>query len=347
VAKRGKKGKAKRPSMQDVADLAGVSKTTVSFVINKVPGSNIPPETQERVWKAIRKLGYRPNIMARGLRSSKTHTIGFITDEIATTPHAGKILKGAQELAWEHEYLLLLVNTSGNQQMKTAAVDMMLDRQVDGIIYATMYHRPVNPPAQLRDVPAVLLDCYVKDRSLPSVVPDEVLGGYIATEHLLKKGHRRIGFANNSHQIPATLGRLEGYQQALAAAGIPFDDTLVRYGRSEPGGGYQVVRELMQLPTPPTAIFCFNDRMAMGAYNALRELNLAIPNDVAIIGFDNQELFAAHLQPPLSTMALPHYEMGRWAVNHLLASIEQPELEETTNPPQQQIICPLIERQSV
>ena len=347
MAKQSKHPKSKRPSMNDVAELAGVSQTTVSFVVNKVKEANIPPETQERVWAVIDELGYRPNVLARSLRSSKTHTIGFITDEIATTPHAGKILEGAQDLAWEREYLLLLVNTNGNQQMKTAAVDMMLDRQVDGIIYATMYHRPVNPPAKLRDVPAVLLDCYVEDRSLPSVVPDEVLGGYTATEHLLKKGHRRIGFANNSHQIPATFGRLKGYQQALAEAGIPFDDTLVRYNRSEPGGGYQAVRELMQLPSPPTAIFCFNDRMTMGAYNALRELNLTIPNDVALIGFDNQELIAAHLQPPLSTMALPHYEMGRWAVKHLLALIEQPELEESTNPPQQQIICPLIERQSV
>lgn len=333
--------------MNDVAQLAGVSQTTVSFVVNQTEGANIPPETQDRVWAAIHELGYRPNALARGLRSSKTNTIGFVTDEIATTPYAVRILDGAQKTAWEREYLLLLVNTGGNEQMKTAAINMMLDRQVDGIIYATMYHRPVHPPENIRDLPTVLLDCYVEDRSFPSVVPNERSGARTAVEHLIKKGHRRIGFAMDSNPVPAAVARLEGYKQALVDYDIPFEAKLVQTGPSIPAGGYQTTMALMQLPTPPTAIFCYNDRMALGAYNALRELGLSIPNDVAIIGFDNQELIAADISPALTTMALPHFEMGQWAVNHLLALIEQPELEEATTPPQQQIICPLIERQSV
>jgi LacI family transcriptional regulator len=336
----------KRPSMNDVARLAGVSQTTVSFVVNEVEGANIPPETQARVWAAVEELGYRPNAIARGLRSNRTHTIGFITDEIATTPHAGKILEGAQELAWANEYLLLLVNTGGDQTLKKAAVDMMLDRQVDGIIYATMYHRSVIPPADLHEVPAVLLDCYVEDRSLPSVVPNEMLGGYTATELLLKKGHRRVGFANNFEPIPATLGRLTGYKQALAAYGISFDETLVQTGESEPAGGYRAIKALMRLPDPPTAIFCFNDRMAMGAYDALRKLSLSVPNDVAIIGFDNQELIATNLHPSLTTVALPHYEMGQWAAQQLLELIDNPDEGTGDDPVQHQLPCPLIERQS-
>ena len=338
--------KTKRPSMQDVADLAGVSTTTVSFVINQVPDSNIPQKTQDRIWAAVETLEYRPNALARGLRSQKTHTIGFISDEVATTPYAGRIILGAQERAWKHNYLLLLVNTAGNQEMKQAGIDMMLERQVDGIIYATMYHREANPPDVLHQVPTVLLDCYAKDRSLPSVVPDEVDGGQGATEYLLAKGHRRIGFINNVDPIPATYGRLEGYKAALAAHHIPYDEALVIAGESDARGGYECALEIMQRSDPPTALFCFNDRMAMGVYDALRKLNLMVPDDVGVIGFDDESLIAAQLYPGLTTMALPHYEMGQWAVQHLLELIDKPDGHEQT-PGQHLIKCPLVERESV
>jgi len=339
--------KSKRPLMNDVARLAGVSQTTVSFVLNNVEASNIPPETQERVWAAVEELGYRPNALARGLRSNRTHTLGFVTDRIATTPYAVRILEGAQELAWANGSLLLLVSTGGDQRLKRQAIDMLLERQVDGIIYATMYHRPVYPPPNMQELPAVLLDCYTKDRAFPSVVPDEVLGGRTAVEYLLNKGHRRIGFAQDSDPVPAAVGRLEGLKQALAAYGVPFDDELVQTGQSIPAGGYQATMALMGLPNPPTAIFCYNDRMALGAYNALRDLNLTIPDDVAVMGFDNQELIAADISPPLTTMALPHKEMGSWAVRHLLDLIEQPDETRHSQPVQHLIECPLIERASV
>jgi len=334
--------------MQDVAELAGVSRTTVSFVLNDTPlASKITAETQERIWAAVKELGYRPNAIARGLRSNCTHTIGFVTDQIATTPYAVRILEGAQEMAWTNGYLLLLINTGGDQRLKRTAIDMMLDRQVDGIIYATMYHRPVTPPANMHEVPAVLLDCYTEDRTFPSVVPDEVSGGRTAVEFLLKKGHRRIGFALDSDPVPAAMGRLEGLKQALAAQGVPFEAALVQTGESTPTGGYKTARALMHLPNPPTAIFCYNDRMALGAYNALRDLNLTIPDDVAVMGFDNQELIAADLSPPLSTMSLPHFEMGQWAVRHLLKLIEDSDDVNQKEPLQHLMNCPLIERESV
>ncbi|MCA9873379.1 MAG: LacI family DNA-binding transcriptional regulator [Anaerolineales bacterium] len=330
--------------MKDVADLAGVSRTTVSFVINKVPAANIPPETQERVWTAVEELGYRPNVLAQGLRSQQTHTIGFLSDEIATTPHAVHIIQGAQDEAWQYDKLILLVNTGSDESMKKAAVNMMLDRQVDGLIYATMYHREVHPPDIVHQLPTVLLDCFVADGSLPSIIPDEVNGGQQATEFLLQKGHRRIGFINNIDPIPARYGRLQGYQQALAAYGIPFDEDLTVYQETDPASGYDGTMALMNLSNPPTALFCFNDRMAMGAYDALRKLNLSIPDDVAVVGFDNQELIAAHLHPGLTTIALPHYEMGQWAVEYLLKLINK---KDSIDKDLQYIInCPLIERDS-
>ncbi len=331
-------------TMQDVADLAGVSKTTVSFVINNKPNTNIPSETRDRVWAAVAALRYRPNRLAQSLRGKRSGIIGFVTDQIAITPHAGKIFEGAQDLAWEHNRILLLVNTKGVPDVEETAVEMLLERQVEGIILATMYHRAIQPPEAVREVPTVLLDCYVEDRSLPSVVPDEMDGGRRATEVLLQKGHRRIAYINNAGPVPASIGRLAGYRAALEAAGVPFDEQLVCVGNSDPAGGYRCTLELMALPDPPSAIFCFNDRMAMGAYDALRKLNLEVPDDVAVIGFDNQELIAANLYPPLSTMELPHYEMGRWAFQHLI------QLQEGMAPPepvQQKLACPYIERASV
>jgi LacI family transcriptional regulator len=344
MPKQPKRAKTNNPSMHDVARLAGVSQTTVSFVVNNVTNANIPEETQERVWAAIKELGYRPNALARGLRLQRSHMIGFLSDEIATTPHAGKILQGAQDTAWESNKMLLMINTGRHTDIEAAAVEMLLERQVEGIIYATMYHRPVTPPPALFQVPAVLLDCYAEDRSLPSVVPDEVQGGRTATEALLQKGHRRIGFINNVDPIPATYGRLEGYKQALAAYGIPFDAGLVCVGASSAAGGYRCALELMRLPEPPTALFCFRDLMAMGAYDALRKLGCSIPHDVAVVGFDNQELIAANLHPPLSTLELSHYQMGQWAVQYL---VEHAEHIASKVPIQHTIPCSYIERSSI
>jgi LacI family transcriptional regulator len=334
----------KRPSMNDVADLAGVSQTTVSFVINNTPDAGIPEKTKQRVWAAVKELSYRPNVLAQSLRMQRSGIIGFVSDTIAITPQAGKIFEGAQDVAWAHGKILLLVNTKNNPELKIAGIDMLLARQVEGIIYGTMFHRPVDPPKALSEVPTVLLDCFTEDRRYPSVVPDEVGGGQKATEILINKGHRRIAFINCTDPVPAAFGRLDGYRSALASYSIPYDEALVCASMSNPDGGYRCAQALMQLPDPPTAIFCFNDRMAMGAYDALRKLGKNIPNDVAIMGFDNQELIAAYLYPPLSTMELPHLEMGKWAVTHLLQLISG---EKDIKPVQHKIACPYVERESI
>lgn len=331
------------PTMADVARLAGVSRPTVSFVLNNNGvADSIPAETKERIMEAAKKLSYRPNLAAKSLKTNQTHTIGFITDEIATTPHAVNIIKGAQDKAMENGKLLLIINTGPSATVKENAVEMMLERQVEGMIYASMFHHEVELPSNIYELPTVLIDCFDSKRTLPSVVPDEVQGGRTATEVLLKKGHRRIGFIDNLDQIPATFGRLEGYKQALAAYDVPFDENLVVAHYSESKGGYDGTRELMALNDPPTAIFCFTDFMAMGAYDALHKLGLSIPGDVAVVGFDNHELIATQLYPKLSTMELPHYKMGEWAIEFLLnhADATLPLLQHTLD-------CPYIERDSV
>lgn len=328
-------------TIQDIARQANVGVGTVSRVLNHSP--NVNPETQQRVQQLIADLGYRPNTAAVALRTRRTREIGFITDEIASTPFAVDVIRGAQDAAWEHNKLLVLINTNRNPQALLSAIETMLERQVEGVIYAAMYHQQVKLPATIHEVPTVLVDCFHEDQSLPSVVPDEVQGGRVATEALLKQGHRRIGFISNVDPIPAMFGRLEGHRQALAANDVDFEPDLITNVVTDAAQGYDGAMRLLLRPNRPTALFCFNDRVAMGAYDALRDLGLAVPRDVAVIGFDNQELIAAHLRPPLTTMQLPHYAMGRWAVSYLVEHTEGPSVDA----PQLKLECPLVWRASV
>lgn len=343
MAQQPKPGRVKRPSMADVAQRAGVSQTTVSYVVNDTPNISLPDETRQRVWAAVRELGWRPNALARSLSQRQSHTIGFLSDGIATLPYAGRIIQGAQAAAWARDTLLLLVNTDGDQQMEQRGIEMLLERQVDGLLYATMYHRLATLPPIDPEHPLVLLDCFAADGTLPSVVPDEIQGGRAATEALLAFGHRRIGFINNRDPIPASAGRLEGYHTALAAAGLPFETQFVRSGAANAVEGYRGALELLQLPERPTALVCFKDEMAIGAYEAVKQLGLRIPADVAIVSFDNLEVIAPHLFPPLATMELPHYEMGAWAVDFLLNHSSSP----VGSPVQQRLPYRLIERESL
>lgn len=330
--------------MQDVADHAGISRATVSYVLNDTPDAErIPEETKARIHAAVEELGYRPNAMAKGLRSRTSNILGFIADEIATTPFSGDIIKGAQDAAWNHGKVLNIVNTDRQATLERAAVDTMLERQAEGILFATMFHREIEPPDNLHELPAILVDCYSRERDLPSVVPDEAGGGRTATEHLLEQGHRRIAMINGKRDLPATVGRTEGYRRALAAHDLPVEESLVVFTGWWQEDGYEAALELLRRPEPPTAIFCANDRIAMGAYDAIKELGLSIPGDVAIVGFDNQEVIAAHLRPKLTTMALPYYEMGQWAVEYLL---EHADAKKPTAPPQVALSCPLIVRES-
>ena len=330
--------------MTDVAKLAGVSQTTVSFVVNNTPNTGIPEETRQRIQAAIQELGYRPNAMAKNLRLRRSQILGFVTDKILTSPYAGKIIQGAQDAAKAAGKILLMANTGGDPDLEHADVETMLAHQVDGIIYATMSHHEADPPQALDEVPCVLLNCYDANRRLPSVVTDEVKSALIATKILLQKGHRRIGFLNCLENVPSSTGRLEGYKLALEVYDVSFDEKLLCLCESHADSSFDRTMSLMQLPEPPTAIFCYNDQVAMGVYEALRELNLRIPDDVAVMGFDNQELIAAYLRPKLSTMELPHYKMGQWAVNLLLESIDKDEYPRSR---QHKIACRYIERASV
>lgn len=325
-------------TLRDVAEAAGVSTATVSLVVNKKKDARIAEETRQRVKDAIRSLGYRPNAMAKTLVSGTSRFIGLVADGVATTPFAGQIIHGAQDEAWKHGYALLIANTEGNGELEQDAITMMLEYKVRGILYSTWFHRQTEIPASLREADFVLVNCFSNEPGTRSVVPDEVQGGRSATEVLLRHGHRRIAFINATIPAPAKDGRLLGYREALEDAGIPFDPELVMEAYPDQEGGYGATGELLKRGA--TAVYCYNDRMAMGLYDGLREHGLSIPDDIAVVGFDNQEVIAAHLRPPLSTVSLPHYELGAAGVRMLL------ELDGATEGISK-VHCPTVERTSV
>ena len=332
-----------RVTLSDVAKDAGVSITTVSLVLNRVTSASISDQTRDRVVASAERLNYRRNAAARQLRTRRSDTIGFITDAVASNPNAGDVIRGAQDVAWEHGKVLMIVNTGAIPALVERAAQQLMERQVEGLIYAADHHQEVLLAPIFQETPCVLVDCYSADPSYPSVVPDEVQGGFTATMELLNSGHRRIGFIHLLEDLPATIGRLAGYRQALAGYDVPFEPTLLRAASDEIGLPYRRTRELMALDRPPTALFCMTDRMAMEAYAALADLGLRVPDDVSVIGFDNQEIIASRLRPGLTTIQLPHYAMGAWASERLLEIVDGGQ----GDPEHISLACPLVGRASI
>jgi LacI family transcriptional regulator len=320
-----------------VAKHAGVSPSTVSVVLNETNGARVAADTRRRIAESAKSLGYSADPTARALRTQRTHTVGFVSDVIATTPYAGRMVQGAQDAAWRQGMVMLLLNTGGDPEHEREAIRTLIHRRVDGIVYATMYHRIVDVP-QAGATPIVLLDARPAGEPVTCVAPDEHGGAASAVTELLDHGHRRIGFALEAGDIPAARERLEGYRDTLAERGVAYDPALVARDTPNADGGRRVAQRLLDLPDPPTGVFCFNDRMAMGVYQVAAARGLRIPQDLSVVGFDDQQEIAAALWPGLTTVALPHYEMGVWAVEVLLGLKGG---GETRMP------CPLIRRESV
>jgi LacI family transcriptional regulator len=334
--------RARGPTMTEVAAEAGVSQTTVSLVLNDAQGARLSAETRERVIAAAQRLGYRLARRAASMQAAGATTIGFVVNEISTDPWMAIAMDGARDKAWEQGLTISAAVTRGDAELEEAVLAQMTAQPMLGLIYGTIHTRRITPPPALYRVPTVLLNCYVADRSLPSVVPAEVAGGHTATRRLIRAGHRRIGYINGEALMDACRDRLKGYRQALAAADLPFDPELVRPGNWEPSAGYEQTRALMQLADPPSAIFCANDLMAVGCIEALKELGMQVPEDVAVIGYDDREI-AQFTHPPLTTVLLPHFEMGSEAAACLIEHARRPR----PRPAQIKIECPLIERKSV
>ncbi|GIG90580.1 LacI family DNA-binding transcriptional regulator [Plantactinospora endophytica] len=312
-----------RVTLADVARRAGLSKTAVSLVLNGREGTRLSAEAHQRVFAAAEELGYRPNIAARSLRTRKTATIAFVSDVVATTRFAGGLIRGALDAARERNHVLLIAETQGDTSFEQHAIDAMIDRQVDGVIYAAMATRRLTVPPALLANPVVLLNATSPD-GLPCVLPDDEQAGHTAARTLLDHGHRdRIAVVGRNrlkeHDPEVSLAadaRMRGIQRALSEAGTSLGhevfcrDWLPEYG-------FSAMRSLLHRSPRPTAVICMNDRLAFGVYQALADAGLGVPGDVSVISFDDDPI-AAWLRPALSTVAIPHEPMGRRAVELLL-----------------------------
>jgi LacI family transcriptional regulator, galactose operon repressor len=308
--------------MKDVADRAGVSRTTVSLVLNG-RDARIAESTRRRVEQAARDLSFRPSVAAQQLRTSRSRMVGLIGDEIATGPFAGGLIAGAQASARERDHALVVMNT-GREGDLSVDLATLEDRHADALIFATVMTRPVHLAPGLTGPGVILLNCFDEELGLPAVLPDDRAGGAAATELAVAAGHRRIALIGGERGTWPALARLEGYRDALARSGLPFDPALVRAGNWHADSGYEQARRVLRRRHPPTALLCGNDRMALGAYDAIKELGLRIPQDVSVIGYDDQQEIVAYMRPPLTTMRLPYYEMGQAAVAAILDGVGQP-----------------------
>ncbi|MGI6878345.1 LacI family DNA-binding transcriptional regulator [Microbacterium sp. gxy059] len=328
--------------MADVARAAGVSRTAVSFVLNERDDVMIPEATRDRIHRAATDLGYRRNAAAQALAKQSSGLFGLVT-EIVTSPFAVDVIRGAQQRAWEEQRFLLIAPSEDEQAVEAFAIEKLLEQRVEGILLAATWHRAITVPDAARELPCVLVNCYDEAGELPSVVPDEVSGGRRAASALIEAGHERIGHVTLTEGIPAQVGRLEGFRAELAESGRSLADDLIRLGDGTAESGYLGGRELLERADRPTAIFCGNDRIAMGVYDAAKELGLSIPGDLSVVGFDNQEILAAYLRPGLTTVALPFAEMGSVGVSTLASLTAGRPIADM----RVEIDCPLHARSSV
>lgn len=338
--------------MTDIAKLAGVSQSTVSLVLNHMTGAKVSPATRDKVFTVAAGLGYQlprrkttAPAAPPAASGTRRNLVVYLADEVATSPHPAMTIDGARAAAWEHNCLLSVHVTGGDRELEDATLEAALaNPAVLGVVYATIFTREVELPRRLDgSTPCVLLNCTSRHRAWSSVVPGEVGGGCAATEHLIAHGHTRIGFINGEPWMDAARDRLKGYRQALATADLPFDARLVRDGDWMSGTGFEHAMALLQLERRPTAIFCANDLMALGALEAAKQLGLPVPHEVSILGYDDQEI-ARHAHPPLSTVLLPNFAMGQWAVERVIAEAAA---DQRLPPRHIKMDCPLVERDSV
>ena len=307
-------------TIQDIADRAGVSKATVSRVLNNYQYIN--KETQERVQKAIEEVNYSPSNLARGMRLKRTQTIGLLVADISN-PFYSETAKAVINLANSYGYAVILGTTDDNMKNQAEFISILKQHRVDGFIFASVLLNDT-PVKQLisSGVPTFLLNRrFSQNRNVNYVVLDNQSGTYMAVEHLVKLGHRRIGFLRGHNSFSTSKDRFQGYMNAVKDYNLDFDDSLIQSGDFNEKQAYQATLNLIGLPSPPSAIVAANDLMAFSAMGAISTKGLRIPNDIALVGFDDVEM-AQNSFVQLTTVAQNLHTMAEIATRTLIQMIE-------------------------
>jgi len=327
--------------MKDVARLAGVSTSTVSHVINN--NRFVSEMIREKVTSAIRELNYAPSALARSLKLNQTRTIGMLLTA-SSNPFYAEIVRGVERSCYERGYSLILCNTEGNKDRMDRNLETLLQKRVDGLlIMCTESHLPsAEILERYPSIPSVMMDWAPFEGGSDIIQDNSLLGGEMATRHLISCGYTRIAcIAGPQDKTPARL-RLEGYQRAMAAAGLPVLPGYIVDGDFEFQGGFNAMQQLLTLTPCPQAVFTSNDAMAVGVYQASYLAGMHIPQDIAVMGYDDIEL-ARYMTPPLSTIHQPKDELGELAVETLLQRMSSPGASQ-----QLLVLTPeLVERASV
>ena len=329
----------KKVTLQDVARAASVSNATASLALQNNPRISEP--TRQRVWAAVKALGYVYNRHAASLRTQRSSTVGFIIADLAN-PFYAEMIAGAEAVLVAQDFSLLLGTTGNDIDRQARSVRTMLERDVDGLFLATAAG---TEPAALQEImrfcPLVMVTDDYADMSIDFVAMDNEEGSRRATAYLIQLGHRRIAFVGGSEEMATRQSRLRGYRQALASRGLPCDAALCVESPITRRGGYLAIQRLLAADAPPTAAYCFSDVNAFGVMLGLRAASLEAGKDFAVVGFDNVAE-ASLWQPSLTTVATNPSAMGEQLARILLQRIAEPDM------PVQRIFMPsrLIERDS-
>ncbi len=307
-------------TIKEVANLAGVSVATVSHVINET--RYVSDSVRKQVQQAMDELGYRPNTLARSLRRGQTHTLGLILPDSAN-PFFAEVGRSIEIAAFAAGYNVILCNTENDFEKETLYTNVLINKRVDGMIFVATGARS-DSLQKLMDLglPAVVMDRDFPEMEMDVVLSDNHQGGYLATQHLIALGHRRIGCIAGPSKITPSALRVAGYTQAIQESGLTINPNFIMHGDFHPESGYKVAREMLTGPNPPTAIFACNDLMAIGVLRAVAETGQRVPEDIAVIGYDDIEL-ASYATPPLTTIKQPTLEMGSATLKFLLSRIKE------------------------
>ncbi|MGW9586200.1 LacI family DNA-binding transcriptional regulator [Microbacterium sp. NPDC055455] len=317
----GRASGAGRARVSDVAAAAGVSPTTVSHALSGARAVNA--DTRERILAVARELGYVPDRVASGLRRRRTGVVGLIGDDLAATPFAGRIIEGARRAGLERDVLLMVAESGGDADAERDLVARFLAQRVDGLLIARMYHQRVERPAVPDGFPVVLVDAAPEPGwEVDAVVPDEAQIATLACRRLTRDGHRDIAYVGTTDESRAARGRLIGIRSALGDEGIALGDDRLELCASDAAGGREAGGRLLDQRHPPSAIICFNDQIAMGVMQAAARRGIRVPEGLSVVGIDDLHPVADALDPGLTTIALPHEEMGRWGMARLLDRID-------------------------
>jgi LacI family transcriptional regulator len=305
-------------TIRDVARLANVSQATAARAVGGY--GYVSKARRRRVEQAAEQLGYRPNDIARALASGSTKTIGLIVGDIEN-PFFATLARGVADVVESEGFTLLLANSDENIEREQRAVEAFRTRLVDGIIIAPVTG---SDSAHLREGgrwPVVCVDRSIRGVGVDTITVTNARGARIAVEHLLALGHRRIGVVTDSAEIPSTAQRLRGYRTALRNAGVEVDDDLISVASlSTLAGGHAAARDLLERPDRVRAIFTTNNFMTAGTVRALRELDLQMPDDVALVAFDDLD-WTTIIEPPITVIAQPVLEIGTVAGRRILARV--------------------------